>query len=92
MINYMDYTIKFLGVMIAMAITDVCWAYYFIKVDERRSLGASLWAVALFVCGATVTTNYVADKSLLIAAALGSFIGTYITIEHKKRKEKLKEK
>ena len=73
--------------MFAMALTDICWAYYFMKVDERKSVSASLWAVALFICGATVTTNYVSDKSLLIAAAIGSFIGTYVTIEYKKRKE-----
>ena len=83
----MEYALKFIGVMIAMAATDVCWAYYFIKVDERRSMGAALWASALFICGATVTTNYVDDRSLLIAALLGSFIGTYLTIEYKKRQE-----
>lgn len=36
----MIYLLKFMGVMLAMAITDVCWAYYFIKVEERRPLGA----------------------------------------------------
>jgi hypothetical protein len=87
----MIYLLKFLGVMLAMAITDVCWAYYFIKVDERRAIGAGLWAVALFVCGATVTANYVDDKSLIVAAAIGSFVGTWATVEYKKRKE-LKEK
>ena len=83
----MIYLLKFLGVMLAMAITDICWAYYFIKVDERRAIGAGLWAVALFVCGATVTANYVDDKSLIVAAALGSFIGTWATVEYKKKKE-----
>ena len=83
----MIYLLKFLAVMAAMAITDVCWAFYFIKVDERRAIGAGLWAVALFVCGATVTANYVDDKSLIVAAALGSFIGTWATVEYKKRKE-----
>jgi len=83
----MIYLLKFLGVMLAMAITDVCWAYYFIKVEERRPMGAGLWATALFICGASVTSNYVDDKSLIIAAALGSFIGTWATITYKKNKE-----
>ena len=77
--------------MLAMAITDVCWAYYFIKVDERRAVGAGLWAVALFVCGATVTANYVNDRSLIFAAALGAFVGTWATIVYKKKRE-LKDK
>jgi peptidoglycan biosynthesis protein MviN/MurJ (putative lipid II flippase) len=87
----MIYLLKFLGVMLAMAITDVCWAYYFIKVDERRAVGAGLWAVALFVCGATVTANYVNDRSLIFAAALGAFVGTWATIAYKKKRE-LKDK
>jgi peptidoglycan biosynthesis protein MviN/MurJ (putative lipid II flippase) len=83
----MKYILKFVGVMLAMAITDVCWAYYFIKVEERRPMSAGLWATALFICGATVTSNYVDDKSLIIAAALGSFIGTWATIKYKRNKE-----
>ena len=83
----MIYVLKFLGVMLAMAITDVCWAYYFIKVEERRPMSAGLWSTALFICGATVTSIYVDDKSLIVAAALGSFIGTWATIKYKKNKE-----
>ncbi len=87
----MDYVLKFIGVAGAMAIVDVCWAFYFIKVGERKSTQSGLWAIALFLSGAFVTTSYVHDHSLLIAAAIGSFIGTFLTVEYKKRKE-LKEK
>ena len=73
--------------MIAMAITDVCWAYYFIKVGERKAVQAGLWAVMLFFAGAVVTTNYVGDHTMMIAAAIGSFIGTWITVRYKKSKE-----
>ena len=61
------YILQFIGVMMSMFLADICWAYYFIKVDERRSVSAGFWAIALFVCGATVTSNYVDDKSLIIA-------------------------
>ena len=83
-----EYLIKFFTVLIAMAAVDVCWTYYFIKIDERKELGAGIWAVILLLFSAFVTTNYVDDKSLIIAAALGSFLGTYYTIKHKKKKEK----
>lgn len=86
----MDYAIKFFIVMIAMALTDVCWTYYFIKVNERHSIQAGTWAVLLFFAGAVVTTNYVHDSSLMVAAAIGSFAGTTLTIEYKKRKESSK--
>jgi hypothetical protein len=83
----MDYLIKFIVVLVAMAVTDVCWAYYFIKVGERRAVQAGLWAILLFFAGAVVTTNYVGDHTMMIAAAIGSFVGTYITVKYKKHKE-----
>jgi hypothetical protein len=83
----MSYTVKFLLVMFSMALTDVCWAYYFIKVGERKAVQAGTWAVLLFFAGAIVTTNYVGDHSMMIAAAIGSFVGTWITVKYKKHKE-----
>tara|TARA_B110000503_G_scaffold143550_2_gene245737 strand:- start:2086 stop:2301 length:216 start_codon:yes stop_codon:yes gene_type:complete len=71
--------------MIAMALTDMCWAYYFIKVEERNAPQAGMWAVLLFFSGAAVTTNYIGDHTMLIAAAIGSFVGTYFTVKFKKK-------
>ena len=84
----MDYTTKFFIVMFAMILTDVCWTVYFIQVEERRSIAAGLWSASIMLTGAIVTTNYVEDRSLLIPALIGAFIGTAATVEYKKRKEK----
>lgn len=81
-----NYLLSFGGVFIAMFITDVCWTFYLIKVEERKSFHAGLWASVLYLFGALVVTSYVHDKSLIFAAMLGSFFGTYCTIEYKKRK------
>ena len=81
----MIYLVKFLFVMIAMALTDMCWAYYFMKVEERNAPQAGMWAVLLFFSGAAVTTNYIGDHTMLVAAAIGSFVGTYFTIKFKKK-------
>ena len=81
----MIYLVKFLFVMIAMALTDMCWAYYFIKVEERNAPQAGMWAVLLFFSGAAVTTNYIGDHTMLVAAAIGSFVGTYFTVKFKKK-------
>jgi peptidoglycan biosynthesis protein MviN/MurJ (putative lipid II flippase) len=84
----MDYTIKFLVVMFAMILTDVCWTVYFMKVEERKSVSAGIWSALIMLAGGTVTMNYVEDKTLLIAALIGAFIGTAATVEYKRRKEK----
>ena len=81
------YIISFLGVLIAMFFADICWAYYFIKIEERRSAAAGMWAVLIYMFGAFTITSYMSDKTLIIAAMLGSFFGTYFTVEYKKRKE-----
>jgi hypothetical protein len=43
--------------------------------------------MAILLFGSLVTMNYVDDHRLLVAAVIGSFVGVYITIEWKKRKE-----
>ncbi len=78
--------IQFILVFFAMAITDICWTFYLISVEERKSVIAGLWAMALYVFGAYVVSSYVGNKWLILAAALGSFAGTFVTIEYKKRK------
>jgi len=87
------YAFKFLSVMVAMILADICWTYYFIKVDERKSVLAGMWASLIIVFGMISVINYVEDRTLTIAAIIGSFIGTYIAVETKKRKEdKIKKK
>lgn len=77
--------IKFFLVFLAMTITDICWTFYLISVEERKSFLAGYWAATLYVVGAFVVTSYVNDKFMIIAAAVGSFVGTVLAIEYKKR-------
>ena len=82
----MIYLAKFLGVMFSMILADICWAYYFIKIDERKAIASGFWGSAVLIFGAFTTMNYVEDNTLLIADILGSFIGTAGTVWYKKRK------
>jgi hypothetical protein len=81
------YVLKFLSVMLSMIVADAAWTYYFIKVEERKSVPAGLWASAITLAGAFVTVNYVNDRTLLIAALIGSFLGTYLSVERNKNKK-----
>ena len=83
----MTFFLKFMLVMFAMILADVCWTMYFIETEKRRSVPAGMWGAAILLFGSLVTMNYVEDHRLLIAAVIGSFFGVYITIEWKKRKE-----
>jgi len=84
----MAFAIKFILVMVAMFLTDVCWTMYFVEVEKRKSISAGLWGSAILLFGSVVTINYVGDHRLLAAAIIGSFLGVVATIEYKKRKDK----
>jgi len=81
------YIVKFILVMLAMVVADVCWTYYFLKVEERKPIAAGVWSSLIIVASAFITTSYVEDKSLVPAAVLGAFLGTAGTVYYKKKKE-----
>jgi hypothetical protein len=67
-------------VMVSMILADICWTLYFIKVGEKKEIGAGIWSSLIVLFGAVSTTEYVTDKTLIFAAMLGAFIGTYATV------------
>ena len=72
--------------MIAMILADVCWTYYFIKVEERKAIPAGIWSSLIIIASSFITTSYVEDRSLIIAAVIGAFIGTAGTVYFKNKK------
>jgi hypothetical protein len=83
----MLYILKFILVMLAMIVADVCWTFYFIKVEERKIIASGVWSSLIIVSSAFITTSYVEDRSLIPAAVLGAFIGTAGTVWYKKKTE-----
>ena len=83
----MIYLIKFILVMLAMVVADVCWTFYFIKVEERKVIASGIWSSLIIIASAFITTSYVEDRSLVPAAVIGAFIGTAGTVWYKKKKE-----
>ena len=83
----MAFAAKFILVMLAMIVADICWAMYFIEIDKRRVYAAGVWSAVIIVASAFITTSYVEDKSMVPAAAIGAFIGTAATVYYKKKKE-----
>jgi glycerol uptake facilitator-like aquaporin len=81
-----EYWLKFGLIMFLMMFVDMCWAKYTLATQEKNPLAAGNWSVGIMLCGSFVTVNYVSDKTYIIAAALGAFIGTYLTVLHSRRK------
>ena len=72
--------------MVSMALVDICWTKYFLYVAKHKALPAAVWGSLIMIFGAFTTINYIEDKTLLVAAILGGFIGTYFTV----RREEVK--
>ncbi len=70
-----------------MVVADVCWTFYFIKVEERKVIASGVWSSLIIIASAFITTSYVEDRSLVPAAVIGAFIGTAGTVWYKKKKE-----
>lgn len=79
--------VTFLLIMAAMALADVCWTLYFIDVEERRAHPAAFWSAMIILVTAFTVTNYVENKIYIAAAFMGAYLGTYVTIKWKLKKE-----
>jgi peptidoglycan biosynthesis protein MviN/MurJ (putative lipid II flippase) len=86
------YIFKFIGVIVSVTLADICWAQYFIKVSEKKAFKASMWSSAIMVCGLFSLVSYIDDRTLMIAAVMGAFIGTYVSVWYSNKKEDKNEK
>lgn len=83
----MDYWLRFLTVVMVVMLADGCWTMYFIKTEERLSHQAGIWSALIILCSSVVTTHYIHDTSLVVAAMIGAYVGTTAIVEWKRRKE-----
>lgn len=60
-----------------MFFQDLAWAFYVASVKSNAAVFASFWAVILFLLGAALVLGYTRDRTLLIPAALGAWLGTF---------------
>lgn len=73
------------AVFAAMVAVDYAWARYTVRMVEKKVVGAANWSVAIVGLGAFTTINYVNDKTMLIPAVLGAWVGTALAIKYDKK-------
>ena len=78
----LDYVVTFFAVFF----TDIFYTYYLKAVQEERVVGASIWAVVVFIVACIAVINYTTNYWLLIPAGVGAFCGTYVGMILRKRK------
>ena len=83
----MTFTEQFILVTGALILADICWTMFFTETANKNATKAGIWSALIMLSGSYATVSFVHDRRFIIAAMLGSFIGTYITIKWIKRKD-----
>lgn len=74
-------------IFVAYIVLDILFALYTLAVSELRPIQASnAGSLMYFLLGFTVFT-YTKNPLYIPAIAAGSWIGTYLVVEHKRRKK-----
>lgn len=71
-----------------MFFTDVLFAMYVRRTSQGKALQAASFGALIFVFAGFVVVGYVNNLWLIIPAAIGSFIGTYVVVKCDTKKEK----
>lgn len=72
---------KTILVFLAVACADALWTLYVQATAQDKKFKASLVSACIIVAGSFVTIEYVYNPILIIPAAFGAFVGTYITMK-----------
>ena len=83
----MTFITQFILVVFALILADICWTMYFTETARKHATKAGVWSALIMLSGSYATVSFVHDKRFIVAAMIGSFIGTYATIKWIKRKD-----
>lgn len=72
--------LRFLLVFLAVALADVCWTLYFQKVAAKAAHASAFWSAAIVALSAYTITEYTQSRWLILAAVMGAYAGTWVTV------------
>ena len=71
-------------VFFAVAIVDSFWTRYFQSTTEKHAVKAGVYSALIILFSAFTTRSYVQDGWMAIPAALGAYVGTWLTVKFHK--------
>lgn len=81
-----------IAVLFATILSDIVWAYYFIKVAQKRPHQASMFAILIALNSSFITISYIGNNYFLIPVIVGSYVGTYLAVKSHIKYDKSDEK
>jgi hypothetical protein len=68
------------GVVLSTAVTDAVYVFFNAAVSGRRRVSAATWSSAWYLLSAFAVISYTSNWVYVLFAALGSWIGGYLSI------------
>ena len=68
------------GVVLSTAVTDAVYVFFNAAVSDRRRVSAASWSAAWYLLSAFAVISYTSNWVYVLFAALGSWIGGYLSI------------
>ena len=68
------------AVLVSTAVTDAAYVMFNAAVSERRRLAAANWSSVWYLVSAFTVISYTSNWAYLLFAALGSWIGGFLSI------------
>lgn len=69
-----------IGVVLSTAATDAVYVLFTAAVSGRRRISAATWSSAWYLLSSFAVITYTRDWTYVVFAALGSWIGAYISM------------
>lgn len=82
----MSYFLEHVLVFLFVTISDILWTLFIRAVHEDKVMLASIVSTFIILLTAGTAISYISDHWKLIPAALGAFVGTFITMKYIKKK------
>ena len=80
-----EYIAKFFLVVLVSGLVDVVWVKYFQTIADKRAIAAAFWGAVIYGMSGVTFISYKYDNTMVFAAMIGGFIGTYVTIKYSKK-------
>ena len=68
------------GVVVSTALTDAVYVFFNAAVSARRRVGAATWSSIWYLLSAFAVISYTSNWAYVLFAALGSWIGGFLSI------------
>ena len=82
--------LTFVLIGIVMAFANMCGTLYFRNVAKKKAHTAAFWSAMLILVNAIAIVSYVENHVYVLAALLGTYVGTFLTLKWEQNKQENK--